>query len=152
MKIGQVCCCACVVLIAANLLVTKAANSQPDTMHPRTFGQHGFMLRDQYICLSWDVFQKFNKLLKNDTEAALVLADRDCQKVRDQTEVVVEDSNLRLFSWGTAAICVRPLGSPDCGWVLAGAATVERCVGRQANYEIWRAARPVADCAARAKP
>jgi hypothetical protein len=118
----------CVVLTASSLLITSAANSQPNTISPRTVGQHGFMDEDWYICPSWDVFKRVQQLLKlqpvEDAQAGVVLAYRDCIKVRDQTEVVIEDTN---FLWGPAAICVRPIGQPDCGWVLPGAVTTERC-------------------------
>jgi len=114
----------CALLIAVSLLVTKVAHSEADTIHARVVGQHGFMDTDWYVCPSWDVFQKFNKLLKDDAEAAFVLGDRDCIKVREETEVVVEDTN---YFWGPAATCVRPIGSPDCGWVLVGYVTTALC-------------------------
>jgi hypothetical protein len=116
----------CAVLIAATLLVTKAAHSESDTIHARSVGQHGFMDSDWYICPSWDTYEKFEKLIKlpgEDAQSAFVLADRQCMKVRDQTEVVVEDTSY----WSLlkrAAICVRPIGQPDCGWTLPGAVTV----------------------------
>ena len=118
------------VLVAFSVLMISAAHSEPDTIHVTTVGQHGFMQEDWYICPSWDVYQKFEKLSKlqpaEDAQAAFILADRDCIKVRDQTEVVVEDTS--YWSLLTrAAICVRPIGQPDCGWTLPGAVTVARC-------------------------
>ena len=114
-------------LIGVALLCTGTAHAA-DSIFARNVGQHGFMARDWYICPSWDVYKKLEKLFKlqpvADAQAALVLADRDCIKVRDQTEVVIEDTNLL---WGPDAICVRPIGQPDCGWVLPGAVTTERC-------------------------
>ena len=105
--------CICVVLIAASLLITRAANSQPDTIHPRTIGQHGFMDEDWYICPSWDVYKKFQNLLKlqpvEDAQAGFVLADRDCIKVRDQTEVVVEDKAIR-YSFAGEVLMGGPSG------------------------------------------
>ena len=74
----------CGVLIAA-IMVVSAGHAQPDTVHAVTIGQHGFMDADWYICPSWDVFQKFNKLKKDDSKAAFVLADRDCQRVRTRS-------------------------------------------------------------------
>jgi hypothetical protein len=118
----------CAALIAATLLLTQTAHSEGDTIHARSVGQHGFMDSDWYICSSWDTYEKFEKLLKlqpaEDAQAAFVLADRDCTKVRDQTEVVVEDTTF----WDLhGSICVRPIGQPDCGWVLPGAVTLARC-------------------------
>jgi len=114
----------CAVLIAASLLVTTAAHSEADTIHARVVGQHGFMDSDWYVCPSWDVFKRFQTLLKEEGEAAFVLANRDCTKVRDQTEVIVEDTN---FLWGPSATCVRPIGLPDCGWLLVGYVTTALC-------------------------
>jgi hypothetical protein len=118
----------CAVLIAASFFVTWSACSAEDVF-AGSVGQHGFMASDWYICPSWDVFKKFEKLFKEPdavegAQAALVLADRDCIKVRDQTEVIVEDTG---YWWGPFAICVRPVGTPDCGWVLPGAVTTARC-------------------------
>ena len=111
------------VLTIAGLSGVGPAHSEPDTIHARSIGQHGYIDSDWYICRSWDVYKKFNTLINDDTKAAFVLADRDCEKVRDQTEVVVEDTN---WFFGDA-ICVRPVGLPDCGWVLPGAVTTARC-------------------------
>ena len=116
----------CSILLVASLLATKAAHSQADTIHARSVGQHGFMDSDWYICSSWDVYKKYANLIEDDAVAAFALADRDCTKVRDQTEVIVEDTSyLSLGSHG--AICVRPIGSPDCGWTLSGAVMLARC-------------------------
>lgn len=115
-----------------SLLLSRTAHSEPDLIHAGSVGQHGFMEFDWYICPSWDVYEKFEKLLSErgnveDTgQAAFVLADRDCIKVRDQTEVVVEATS--RWTWGShGAICVRPIGQPDCGWTLPGAVTTARC-------------------------
>ena len=112
----------CAVLIAASFLASRSAHA---TNNPfaTSVGQHGYMDSDWYICSSWDVYKRYQELMKDDFVAALVLADRDCTKVRDQTEVVVEDTS--YFSRG--AICVRPIGQPDCGWVLPGAVLLARC-------------------------
>lgn len=111
--------------LAVCLLVVRPAHSQPDTVHAHTVGQHGFMDSDWYICSSWDVFKRFNQLLKEgDAEAAFVLGDRDCNKVRGETEVVVEDTNVL---WGPSAVCVRPFGSLNCGWVIPGYVMTTRC-------------------------
>ena len=116
-------CMQCVVLIAAGVLVTGTAYS--GDVFARSKGQHGFMGQDWYICQSWDVYKRVQELMKDDGVAALKLEDRDCTKVRDQTEVVVEDTS----PWWTLkfAICVRPIGSPDCGWTLPGAVMLARC-------------------------
>ena len=60
--------------------------------------------------------------MKDDAVAGGVLAERDCKKVRDQTEVVLEET-----SWWPDAICVRPIGQPDCGWTLPGSVTSALC-------------------------
>lgn len=109
-------------LIFASLLVTGAAHSEADHIHAQTIGQHGFMDADWYVCPSWDAYQRFRTLEKEDGKAAFALADRDCQKVRDETEVVVEDTN-----WAHTVLCVRPIGQPDCGWVLGGFVMSARC-------------------------
>ena len=139
----------CASLIFASLLATGAAHSEADHIHARGVGQHGFMDFDWYVCPSWDVFKKFEALLKKDAQAAFVLADRDCKKVRDETEVVVEDTD-----WTHSTLCVRPIGQPDCGWVLPGFVTVALCkpfynedqsmtcvprVGRNDPQRPWRA-------------
>jgi hypothetical protein len=117
----------CAVLIAASFLATGPAHSA-NNVFAGSIGQHGFMGSDWYICSSWDVYKRYDKLMKDDAVAALALADRDCTKVRDQTEVVVEDtSNFNLWSPNHGAICVRPIGSPDCGWVLPGAVMLADC-------------------------
>lgn len=112
----------CTVLIVASLLVTGAAHSEADHIHARDVGQHGFMDADWYVCPSWDAYQRFKTLLKEDAKAAFVLADRDCIKVRDAAEVVVEDTD-----WTHSTLCVRPIGQPDCGWVLPGFVMVALC-------------------------
>jgi hypothetical protein len=113
------------VLVAASFLANRSAHSANSPFANST-GQHGFMDSDWYICSSWDVYKRYQELMKDDSVAALVLADRDCTKVRDQTEVVVEDTSyLSLGSHG--AICVRPIGQPDCGWTLPGAVTLALC-------------------------
>jgi hypothetical protein len=134
------------VFICVALLCSGTAHAA-DNIFARTVGQHGFMANDWYICPSWDVYKKFRNLLKlpgEDAQAGFVLADRDCIKVRDQTEVVVEDTN---FLWGPAAICVRPIGQPDCGWVLPGAVTTERCIPTyvSAGVDMTRVPRKSAD-------
>lgn len=111
-------------MFAAGLLFTPTARSQPDHIHAQTIGQHGYMDADWYICPSWDAFKKFNNLLKVDGEAAFVVGDRDCERVRDETEVVVEDTSVL---WSPSAICVRPVGSPDCGWIIPGFVTTALC-------------------------
>jgi hypothetical protein len=113
----------CAVFIAVSVLTTEAAHSANNPF-ASSVGQHGFMDSDWYICSSWDVYKRYQELMKDDGVAALVLADRDCTKVRDQTEVVVEDTN---SWWGPYAICVRPIGQPDCGWTLHGAVMLARC-------------------------
>lgn len=114
-----------VVLIAASVVSATTAYSA-DNVFAGSVGQHGFMDSDWYICSSWNAYKKWDKLMKDDVAAANVLADRDCTRVRDQTEVVVEDTSyLSLGSHG--AICVRPMGQPDCGWTLPGAVTLARC-------------------------
>jgi hypothetical protein len=114
----------CAVLMAASLLLTTAAHSEADHIHAGTVGQHGFMDADWYLCSSWDIYRKYDRLMKDDAAAAVILADRDCTKVRDQTEVVVEDTNT---FWRPYGVCVRPIGQPDCGWVLPGFVTTALC-------------------------
>jgi hypothetical protein len=115
----------CAVLIAASVMAARSAHSA-NNVFASSIGQHGFMDSDWYICPSWDVYKRYQSLMKDDSVAALVLADRDCTRVRDQTEVVVEDTSyLNLLS--RAAICVRPIGSPDCGWTLPGAVMLANC-------------------------
>jgi hypothetical protein len=114
----------CAALIVVSVLMTDAAHSKPDTIHAHVIGEHGFMQSDWYLCPAWEVFKKFKKLLSEDTGAAFVLGDRDCKQVRDQTEVVVENTNDWFGPW---AICVRPIGSPDCGWVPYGFITKALC-------------------------
>jgi hypothetical protein len=115
----------CALFLAVSLLVARPAQSQPDTIHAGTVGQHGFMDSDWYICSSWEAFKRFYQLMKEgDAEAAFLLGDRDCSKVRDGTEVVVEDTNVL---WGPSAVCVRPFGSLNCGWVIPGFVMAALC-------------------------
>lgn len=113
-----------VVLAVLWAIGAGAAYSEADHIHAQTIGQHGFMDADWYVCPSWDVFKRFQTLMKEDAKAAFALADRDCQKVRDAAEVIVEDTN---NLWGPSATCVRPIGQPDCGWVLPGFVMVALC-------------------------
>ncbi len=112
----------CATLIFASLLASGAAHSEADHIHAQSIGQHGFMDADWYVCPSWDAYQRFKTLLKEDAIAAFALADRDCKKVRDAAEVVVEDTD-----WTHSTLCVRPIGQPDCGWVLPGFVMVALC-------------------------
>ena len=103
-----------VVLAVLWAIGAGAAHSEADHIHAQTIGQHGFMDGDWYVCPSWDVFKRFRTLMNEDARAAFVLADRDCNRVLDETEVVVEDTD-----WTHSTLCVRPVGQPDCGWVRA---------------------------------
>jgi hypothetical protein len=65
-----------------------------------------------WACRSYDDFQKFERLRKEDIEAAFKVAERSCVKLRDGTEIVVEDATFFHF-----ALCVRPRSEADCLWI-----------------------------------
>lgn len=118
-----------IVLIAVSLLGSWAAHGANVDPFAYKVGQHGFIDGDWWICRSYELFQKFKHLLSEDNEAAMKLVQRECTGVRDQTEVVIEDTNaFRLNPWARPrALCVRPVGEPDCGWLLSGFVTSEPC-------------------------
>jgi hypothetical protein len=112
------------VLVATSLLGSGTIRAE-DYPFAGKVGQHGWidaLSGDWWICRSHDVFQKFKLLMKEDSDAAFKLAQRDCARVRDQTEVIVEDT--KFFD---NSLCVRPVGEPDCGWVIPGYVTRAPC-------------------------
>jgi len=73
-------CFNCCELLVIRLL------TEADTFMLASWGSMALWIPIGTFCPSWDVFKRFQTLLKEEGEAAFVLANRDCTQGQDQTK------------------------------------------------------------------
>lgn len=66
-----------------------------------------------HACRSYDDYSKFERIKKDDYEAALKLSEQRCIKLYEGTRVTVDD---RAYL-GFKGLCVRPSGEFECYWI-----------------------------------